>query len=109
MDTTGKIYIAVVVATMIGAVVGFYFLSKKGPRGSVLIAAVVLFFCGMSIPNNTSRELHLLEGILRLTGFVGGILGIVDLLRKKPSPKSTDGPIVEAALAESPESESPEK
>ena len=84
MDTTGKIYLGITIGAIICAIVGFWLLSKKGPRYSVLIAAAVLFICGMSIPPNNSRELHLLEGILRLSGTIGGILGIIDLIRKRP-------------------------
>lgn len=91
MDTVGKIYIAITIAAFIGALVGFYFLARKGPRGAVLIVAVALYCGGMSIPDSNVREVHLLEGILRLTGFVGGILGIIDLLRKRRSPGPTLG------------------
>ncbi len=84
IDTTGKIYLGIAIAAITCAVVGFCVLSKKGPRYSVLIAAAILFICGMSIPPNRSRELHLLEGILRLSGTIGGILGIIDLIRKRP-------------------------
>ncbi len=90
MDTTGKIYIGIIIAAMIGVIVGFYFLSKKGPRGAVLIAGAVLFFCGMSIPENNSRGLLLLGGTLQLSGIIGGILGIIDFFRKRPKPAAPD-------------------
>lgn len=90
MDTTGKIFIGITITSVVAAITGFYFLSKKGPSGAVLIANAALFYCGMSIPDNNSRELHLLEGILSLSGIIGGILGIIDLARKRPAPKPTD-------------------
>lgn len=86
MDTTGEIYLGIGIAAIVGALIGFFLLSRKGPRGAVLITGAILFFCGMSIPENNSRDLHLLEGILRLSGVIGGILGIFDLSRGKPTP-----------------------
>ncbi len=92
MDTTGIIFVGITIAAIIVAIVGFYVLARLGPRGAVLLVAALLFLCGMLIPDNNSRELNLLEGILRLTGFIGGILGIIDLARKKPQSSTKDVP-----------------
>ncbi len=46
----------------------------------------MLFFAGASIPQNQIRELMLAEGLLRMTGVIGGILGIIDLFRKSEQP-----------------------
>jgi uncharacterized membrane protein YfcA len=94
MDATGKLFIGIAIVAVLGAVVGFYILSKLAPRGAVLIAAAVLYFLGMSIPDNNSRELQLAEGILRLSGFLGGIMGIIDLIRKRPPPSHGEDPKV---------------
>lgn len=84
------VLIGTTIIAVTAAIIGFYSLSKKGPRGAVLIADTLVFFCGMSIPDNSSRELHLLEGILRLSGFIGVMLGVTGLIRKKPAPTHRD-------------------
>jgi hypothetical protein len=90
MDTAGKVYLGITVIAIVAAIVGFYFLSRSGPRGSVLVVAGGLFFAGMCVPPNNSRELHLLEGVCRLTGFIGGILGVIDLVRKRPHARQSE-------------------
>jgi hypothetical protein len=81
IDTTGKIFLGIAIVSIVCAVISFYFLSKKGPRGAVLGVAAVIYFVGISIPTGNIRELHLIAGVLKLTGFIGGILGLVDLFK----------------------------
>lgn len=38
-----------------------------------------------------------LAGILKLIGFTGGILGVIDLIRKRPAPPRTEAVNVELA------------
>ncbi|MGD0897263.1 MAG: hypothetical protein ABR915_05460 [Thermoguttaceae bacterium] len=93
MDTFGKIGLGIAAVAVVAALVGFYVLSRKGPRGAVLAAAGVLYFLGLQIQPGTSRELYLAVGVLRMTGFIGGILGIIDLMRKRPANSQSETPV----------------
>jgi hypothetical protein len=88
MDRFGQIYLIVVIVVLVAAVVGFWFLSRRGPRGAVLAVAAVLYTASLVIQPGTSRELVGLIGLLRFTGFIGGILGIIDLVRRPQTPPS---------------------
>jgi hypothetical protein len=86
LDATGKVMIGVTILAVVAAIVAFYFISKNGPRGLLLGVAVALYGVSWCIPPEHSRELHLLIGILRICGFIGGILGLIDLFRKRGVP-----------------------
>jgi len=66
-----------------GIVVGLLMLrkvSKSRPGGTVLAIAAALFFVSFAIKDQGTIEGRLLCSTLRLIGFGGGILGIVDLV-----------------------------
>ncbi|PQO28673.1 hypothetical protein C5Y97_23100 [Blastopirellula marina] len=73
-----------------GVVLGFvllWLLSRHSPKGTVLLIAIVLYVISWQMEDVRAREVRLFSGCLRMLGFAGGILGVVDLLRKRdPSP-----------------------
>jgi hypothetical protein len=74
-----------------GAIAGFvvlWLVSKRSPKGTVLVIAVVLYVASWQIGDSRLREMRLLCGVMRMLGFAGGILGVIDLLRTR-EPKAT--------------------
>jgi len=102
-DTVGVIGIAVGLVVVLGGVVGLWFLSQRTPKGTVLAIAVGIYAMSFLIPRDTDRFLEDLVGLTRLFGFVGGVLGVVDLVKKRSPTQSSDAPIV-AELAAPPPS-----
>ena len=75
-------FLFIAIASVIAAIVVFWFLSRRGPRGSVLAVAACLYVTSYLIQPGQSRELVGLVGLLRFIGFIGGILGLIDLFRR---------------------------
>ena len=88
MDVTQQIYLGGAIAAVVAGLVIFYILSKKGPRGAVLITGACLLMLGRAVPPDASREFHVVMGILGLIGLLGVVLGFVDLIRRKPTAAS---------------------
>jgi hypothetical protein len=82
MGSSAQVFLVLAIASFGAAIVGFWFLSRRGPRGAVLAVAVVLYVISWMIPQGQSRKLNGVSGLIRMIGFTGGILGIVDLVRK---------------------------
>jgi hypothetical protein len=88
MDTTGKMYLAILVASVVGAVVAFWFISRKAPRGTLLAVGVLLWVAGRSIASQRVREMQLVSGICTLSGIIGALLGLFDVLRRRKEKES---------------------
>jgi hypothetical protein len=99
MDTTGKFYIAISIVVVIGMIILFWFISKRCPRGVLLAVGVTLWFLGQAIAGPPIREMRLIGGLCTMCGFVGGLLGLFDLFRKK---KGAEAPPVIPAKSEVP-------
>ncbi len=93
MDTTGKIYIAISIVVLIGMITAFWFISKKCARGVLFAIGVGLWVAGQGISSVPVREMKLIGGLCTLSGFIGGLLGLFDLFRKKKADASA-GPSV---------------
>jgi hypothetical protein len=90
MDVYGVILLTFAALFVATAVVVFYRLWRDSTRGTLLAVAACLYVSSFFIlPLGTMRGIALLGDLLKLTGVIGGILGIVDLIRvrKPPSPK----------------------
>jgi len=66
--------------------VAFWAISRWTPKGTLLAVSAALYFASWAIDTGRVRELVLLTGLMRLLGFVGGILGLIDLCRKRRQP-----------------------
>jgi len=72
----------------LGGLVALWLVSKMAPKGTVLAIAAVIYMASFPLAQIPIREIIGLSGVLRMLGFAGGILGIVDLLRnRKPRDK----------------------
>ncbi len=88
VDRYGYVLMGIAAVAVIGGLVGFWILSKKTPKGATL--AVAAFMYAASYPADAialgealQREKALVVGTLRLLGFMGCILGLIDVIRKR--------------------------
>lgn len=90
-DDYGKVLLGVAIGLYLVGVIGLWLISRTGHRGLVLGVGVALFLLGGSVAKqkDRTRELAMFGGTCSLLGFTGGILGLVDLVRK---PKKKKGP-----------------
>ncbi len=92
MDTFGKIYIAVSIVAFIGMLFLFSFISRRAPKGALLAVGIGLWILGQATSGVPVREIRGISGLCTLSGFVGGLLGIFDLVRKEKEPKPAEPP-----------------
>ncbi len=88
MDTFGTVFVVVAIVVVILAAIGFWYLSRYAPRGAVLVVALAMYAAGVVLVAGESRVMHGISGLLKLTGILGIILGILDLFQKRGSPVS---------------------
>jgi len=87
-------YLGMITSIPILAILGFVLLAKKGPPLSVLALGGIIWTMGMLVQPGQIRELNLLVGVLRLTGCIGVVIGIVLFFRRRkqiaktPTPKN---------------------
>jgi hypothetical protein len=90
-DAEGNVLLTIAIVLLVLGVVGAYYTSRFAPKGTLLAVSVVMYIVSRMIDPGRSRELHLLVGTLSMLGTIGGILGIVDLLKKRqPRPAGDD-------------------
>jgi len=87
--TLAAVWVVFFVAVF-AAIVAYYFLGKFGPRWAVLALAIFLYFASFAIQPGDQRELHLLVGILRFSGFIGMIFGLFELFRRRVPPNGNE-------------------
>jgi hypothetical protein len=76
---------AMCLAVAMGAGVGFWLISRRAPKGVVLLIAILSFVAGgvLAAVIGDSRIGSGVAGAVRLSGVVGIILGIIDLFHKR--------------------------
>ncbi len=79
----GFILLAFAVVLVLGGLAVLWLVSRKVPKGVVLGIAAGIYVAGLSLAGIRLREIIMLSGALKMLGFTGGILGIVDLVRKR--------------------------
>lgn len=76
----------------------FFYLSGRTPKGTVLVLSIGLYIASWQFEEIKVREVLILSGMMRMLGFAGVILGVIDLFRKRktkeklepePSPPET--------------------
>lgn len=80
----GTILLTVAIVIVVGGLVLLWLVSRSAPRGAVLGIAVTLWMIGFLLGDVRVREVMLVSGSLKMLGFAGAILGIIDALRKRP-------------------------
>jgi uncharacterized membrane protein YgcG len=84
-DAFGNGLIALLVIGLVVGLVGFWAASRFAPKGTVLAIAASIYIASWLIAPGDSRALNGVVGFMRLLGFVGGVLGVIDLVRKRPT------------------------
>lgn len=86
-ENYGTVLLCLGILSIVAGLVFLWFVSRRTPKGTVLVIAVILYFVSWQIDDVRVREIRLLSGAMRMLGVAAGILGIVDLCRKrKPKP-----------------------
>jgi hypothetical protein len=83
MDDPGKIYIAISIVVLTGMISLFWFISKRCGKGVLLGIGIGLWLAGQAISSPPIKEMRLIGGLCTMSGFIGGILGLFDVFRKK--------------------------
>jgi len=83
MDSTGIIYLVLSAIVIVSSLIALWYLSKKTPKGVILVICIVLYVLAIMINPSNIRSLNVLKGVMQMIGFLGGILGVIDLFRKK--------------------------
>jgi len=81
----GVILLAFAIVFIVGGLVVLWLISRKAPKGTVLAIAAVMYCLGLGLASVRVREVVMLTGALKMLGFAGGLLGIVELVRKRKS------------------------
>ena len=84
-DEQGNTLVAVGLVIFVAGIVGLLLLPRFTPKGTLLAIAVAIYVASWMIQPGGDRNLHGLVGLLRVLGFIGGVLGIIDLVRKRKS------------------------
>jgi hypothetical protein len=79
----GVILLTFAIVFIVGGLVVLWLISCKAPKGAVLAIAAAIYCAGLGLAGVRVREVLMFSGALRMLGFAGGILGIVDLIRKR--------------------------
>jgi hypothetical protein len=85
----GVVLLTFAIVFILGGLVVLWLISRVAPKGVVLAIAAVIYCVGIGLTGVRVREVVMLTGALKMLGFAGGILGIVDLVRKR-EPKGED-------------------
>lgn len=101
MDTTGTAYLFLSLLSLVLAILLFWKLDQIWPGGTVVsLVAFGLFVLSFVIPDEDTRELSLVIGLLRINGIVGILLGAFSALRHRwrgrPAPDIETNPTPEA-------------
>jgi len=82
-ESYGNALLIFAVTLIVGGLIALYAISRFTPKGTVLAIAAVIYVASWSLEGVKSREGLVLSGSMRMLGFAGGLLGIIDLLRKR--------------------------
>lgn len=83
------ILLAFAVVFILGGLVLLWLIFRTAPKVTVLGIAAVIYCFGLGLAGVRVREIMMLTGALKMLGFAGGLLGIVDLVRKR-KPKAVN-------------------
>ena len=83
MDSIGKTYLLLSAASLIVSLVILHYVSRKVPKKIVLTVCIVIYFSAIAINPGNQRGLRVVKGTMQTIGFLGGILTVIDLFRKK--------------------------
>ena len=96
-ENYGTTLLGLAIGVVVAGLVLLWLLSRRTPKGTVLVIAVVVYLLSWQIDDVRVREVRLLSGTMRMLGVAAGILGIVDLCRKRRMK-----PVIEQSQARKP-------
>ncbi|HEU4339332.1 MAG TPA: hypothetical protein VFS19_04625 [Planctomycetota bacterium] len=76
-------YLAITIGALAVGLTALYLISKRAPRGTVLVLGLGLYVLSFVPDKSRVREIVLLSGVVRMLGFAAIILGIIDAIRKR--------------------------
>lgn len=79
----GTVLLCLAGAGVLAGVAILWFVSRRTPKGTVLVLAAVIYATSWTMDHIRVREVRMLCGSMRLLGFVGLILGVADLRRNR--------------------------
>lgn len=82
-DAYGNVLLVVGLVAFLVGLAGLWFVSRVTPKGTVLAIAIGIYVVSWLIDPGTVRELHGLVGFMRLLGFAGFVMGVIDLVSKR--------------------------
>jgi hypothetical protein len=82
-ETYHTVLLVVGIFVLICGPIALYVLSRLTPKGTVLVVSAVIYVASWSFESARGREALLMTGFVRMLGFAGLILGIIDLVRKR--------------------------
>lgn len=91
-DQYGTLLLVLALLFDLVCLVFLWLVSRVTPKGTILAIAAGIYLVSFVLPDFRMRELVMLRGALRMLGFAGGILGLVDLLRKREPKEAASGP-----------------
>jgi hypothetical protein len=84
----GTVLLVITLVFVATGLIVLYLISRRAPKGTVLAMAAAIYMVSYAVDAGRIHELLLISGALRMLGFAGVILGIIDLLRtRKPREK----------------------
>ncbi len=87
-STDRTVPIAIAATAFVAGLILLWLISKRLPKGALLVIAVVIFVVSKGLPEETADDL-LARGTMTFFAFATGLLGLADLTQKKPKKKPT--------------------
>lgn len=88
-ENYGVVLLGCAIVFVLGGLVVLWLISRSAPKGTVLAIAAVIYCLGLGLASVRVREVMMLAGALKMLGFSGGLLGLVDLVRNR-KPQTED-------------------
>lgn len=78
-ENYGTVLLCLAIAFVAVCLVVLWLISKRAPRGTVLVIAVILYIAGVAVSGKRVREIAMLAGSLKILGVAAALIGIADL------------------------------
>jgi hypothetical protein len=85
----GKILLGIGIGGIVAGLVALMIASRWLPQGGVLVIAIAVYYASWNIPGERTREVQMLRGATRMFGVAAGVLGLVDLVRRRKPKKGS--------------------
>ncbi len=83
IDSYGWFLLAAAAVVLVAGLIGVALVKRKLGRGPAYGLAIGLWVVGFLIPTGNLREMFMLSGVMRMVGFFGAILVMLNLGKKR--------------------------